>query len=47
MAPMVRRYVTLKLTREEVRNLTAKHIRDIPFPTPEIIQQMYGTFFNG
>ena len=47
MAPMVRRYVTLKRIREEGRKLTAQHIRDIPFPAPEIIQQMYGTFFNG
>lgn len=45
LAPMARRFVTLRRKRLEAAELTRAQMRDIPFPHPPVIQSMYGTFF--
>lgn len=47
MAPMIKRYLALRRLRAAAAELTQQHLRDIPFPSPHIIQSMYGTFFQG
>ncbi|KAL7699661.1 cyclic nucleotide-binding protein-like protein [Lotmaria passim] len=47
MAPMIRRFLALRTRRAEAAELTRQHLRDIPFPSPSVIQSMHGTFFQG
>ncbi|KAK7196108.1 cAMP response protein 1 [Novymonas esmeraldas] len=47
MAPMIWRYLALRQRRREAVDLTRSHLRDIPFPFPQVIQSMNGTFFEG
>ncbi|KPI84408.1 cyclic nucleotide-binding protein-like protein [Leptomonas seymouri] len=47
MAPMIKRYLVLRRKRAEAAELTRQHLRDIPFPSPQVIESMHGTFFEG
>ncbi|KAG5470805.1 hypothetical protein LSCM1_02055 [Leishmania martiniquensis] len=47
LAPMVRRFLTLRARRRESAEMTRSHLSDIPFPFPHLIQSMRGTFFEG
>ncbi|CBZ29792.1 cyclic nucleotide-binding protein-like protein [Leishmania mexicana MHOM/GT/2001/U1103] len=47
LAPMIRRFLALRARRREAEELTRRHLRDIPFPFPQVIQSMTGTFFEG
>lgn len=47
MSPMVKRFVAIKRKREAAAALTRERMNDIPFPSPQVIQSMYGTFFSG
>ncbi|EPY33856.1 cyclic nucleotide-binding protein-like protein [Strigomonas culicis] len=44
---MMVRYLRLKKKRQEAEELVKQHLRDIPFPFPQVIQSMNGTFFTG
>lgn len=47
LSPMIRRYVALLQKRRACRKLTTKMLPQIPYPTPQIIESMPGTFFKG
>lgn len=47
MVPMVRRFVALLRKKRAREELTAKMLHFIPYPTPQIIESMPGTFFKG
>ncbi|CCW60267.1 unnamed protein product [Phytomonas sp. EM1] len=46
-APMIKRYIVLKRKHREIENILVNNLSNIPFPTPELIQKMSGTFFDG
>ncbi|CCW68463.1 unnamed protein product [Phytomonas sp. Hart1] len=45
--PMVKRYIVLKRKRREIENILVNNLSHIPFPTPQLVQKMSGTFFDG
>lgn len=47
LAPMIKCHLALKRRRREAQELTKSQLHNIPFPFPQVIQSMYGSFFNG
>ncbi|ORC87490.1 putative cyclic nucleotide-binding protein [Trypanosoma theileri] len=47
LVPVIKRRSEVKRRHEEAEKLTRSNLDNIPFPTPNIILSMYGTFFQG
>ncbi|KAG5496458.1 hypothetical protein JKF63_02760 [Porcisia hertigi] len=47
MGPMARRFLALRARRRKAAEQTRQHLDEIPFPSPQVIQSMRGTFFEG
>lgn len=47
LSPMAKRFLALRHLRAAAAELTKQHLRDIPFPFPNVIEAMSGTFFKG
>lgn len=47
LSPMANRFVVLQRKRRERQEMTARMLSKIPYPSPQIIESMPGTFFKG